>query len=119
MKTLSERITYALARSGKKQADLVRATGAKASSVTNWIGGRTSNLKGDNLTNAANLLGVNPAWLASGTGSIDQTDDSWPFENIERSRFNALTDRQKGMIEDRILLALAEIEAASPKPKTA
>lgn len=119
MKTLSERITYALTRSGKKQADLARATGAKPSSVANWMGGRTSNLKGENLTSAANFLGVSPAWLASGSGSINPSVDNWPFENIDRSRFDALTDRQKGMIEDRILLALAEIEAKSNKAKTA
>lgn len=43
----------------------------------------------------------------------------WPFENIDKARFDLLTDRQKGMIEDRILLALAEIEATSNKAKTA
>lgn len=68
MNTLAERIKAALSQSGKTQADLVRATGAKAPSVSNWLSGRTKNLKGNNLVAAAALLGVNTEWLADGVG---------------------------------------------------
>ncbi|MNU46268.1 HTH-type transcriptional regulator PrtR [compost metagenome] len=68
MNTLAERIKSAMSQSGKTQADLVRATGAKAPSVSNWLSGRTKNLKGNNLVAAAALLGVNTEWLADGVG---------------------------------------------------
>ena len=75
MKTLSDRIKAALAQSGISQADLVRATGAKAASVSNWVGGRTKNLKGANLVNAARVLGVEEAWLANGVGPMKKVDE--------------------------------------------
>ncbi len=84
MDTLKERLLLALAQSGLKQRDLVRATGAKAPSVTNWLNGRTKNLKGDNLTRAAALLNVNTNWLASGIGSM-RTSES------RQERFDGLT----------------------------
>ncbi|ODA19783.1 hypothetical protein A9G00_08385 [Achromobacter xylosoxidans] len=75
MKTLSDRIKAALTQSGISQADLVRATGAKAASVSNWVGGRTKNLKGANLVNAARVLGVEEAWLANGVGPMKKIEE--------------------------------------------
>lgn len=79
MKTLAERIAHAMKTSGLTQADLTRATGAKGSSVSNWLSGRTKNLKGDNLVSAAAALGVNSNWLASGKGPI------YPLGDVAKS----------------------------------
>jgi len=98
MSTLAERMEKALAASGKKQADLVIATGAKASSVTNWIGGRTSNLKGENLTKAAACLGVSPVWLAAGVGEM-KAETAWPFSKFSQEDFEALEPEVKVAIE--------------------
>jgi len=108
MSTLAERMEKALAASGKKQADLVIATGAKASSVTNWIGGRTSNLKGENLTKAAACLGVSPVWLAAGVGEMKPTT-AWPFKKFSQAQYETLSDRDQAIIENWIAERLAEI----------
>ena len=98
MSTLAERMQAALASSGKKQADLVTATGAKASSVTNWIGGRTSNLKGENLSKAAACLGVSPVWLAAGIGEM-KNETAWPFSKFSQADYEALAPEVKAAIE--------------------
>lgn len=112
MKTLAERMAAALAASGKKQADLVIATGAKASSVTNWFGGRTSNLKGENLTKAAAFLGVNAVWLASGSGPM-KGSAAWPFKKFTQDDYEALDPEAKVAIEK--WLADRIIDFAPPK----
>ena len=101
MSTLAERMEAALAASGKKQVDLVIATGAKASSVTNWIGGRTSNLKGENLTKAAECLGVNPVWLAAGIGEM-KSKTAWPFTKFSQADFESLEPEARAAIESWI-----------------
>jgi transcriptional regulator with XRE-family HTH domain len=96
----------ALAASGKKQADLVIATGAKASSVTNWIGGRTSNLKGENLSRAASCLGVSPVWLAAGIGEM-KSDTAWPFTKFSQADYEALAPEVRLAIESWVANQIA------------
>lgn len=56
------------------KAKLAKASGVKASSVTQWFDGHTKNIKGDALLLAAAYLGVSAGWLASGSGDmLDQT----------------------------------------------
>lgn len=144
MSTLSERIREALVESGVTQADLVRATGAKAASVSNWVGGRTKNLKGENLVAAAQLLGVEEAWLASGVGpkrragktsrenKIDggqnglttaasplKSGPQWPFERVSASDIHALPKADRERLESMLAKAIAEIKSGpAPKPLT-
>ena len=106
MSTLAERMQAALAASGKKQADLVIATGAKASSVTNWIGGRTSNLKGENLSKAAACLGVSPVWLAAGIGEM-KSDTAWPFTKFSQAEYEALAPEVRLAIESWVANQIA------------
>lgn len=69
MKTLQERLQWALARKpGATQADLARACKVKAPSVTDWFSGKTKSLKADSLRLAASFLGVNRDWLQTGLG---------------------------------------------------
>ncbi len=53
------------------QADLARATGAKPPSVNAWFTGDTKSMKADTASKVAALYGVNPVWLATGEGEID------------------------------------------------
>lgn len=52
------------------QADLVRATGAKAPSVSAWFSGETKSMKAATAAKAAQLYGCNPHWLATGEGEM-------------------------------------------------
>jgi len=115
METLAERIKIALERSGKTQADLVRATKAKSSSVSNWVNGRTKNLKGSNLTIAAQVLGVSEAWLGAGVGPMErQIPDRWPF-SAPYSAYEALDESQKKMLDG---IVTAFIDNAVPAAKS-
>lgn len=71
MSSLKDRLALAMKGPPKvSQADLARACGIKAPSVSDWISGKTKTLEGANLVNAAVRLGVNPQWLASGKGPM-------------------------------------------------
>jgi hypothetical protein len=39
------------------------------------------------------------------------SEDEWPFQTIPRERFEGLTERQKGMIEQAMKNALRDVEA--------
>jgi transcriptional regulator with XRE-family HTH domain len=54
-------------------ADLARACHIKPPSVSNWLNGRTKELRGDNLTRAARKLGVSATWLGLGEGPMKPT----------------------------------------------
>lgn len=70
MRLLRERLQAALERNAAlSQAGLARATGKKTSSVSNWFTGKSVSMKADSLIAAAEYLGCDSAWLASGRGS--------------------------------------------------
>lgn len=139
MSTLSDRLTEALAASGLKQADLARACGIKAPSVNAWISGRTKNLKGENLVRIAAVLGVNIAWLASGTGPMrpgastyldkqaergdaresDAAGYTWPFKSVSIARYAALPADEKAQIERYALLLVTDWERRAAEKSAA
>ena len=103
MNTLAQRIQLAMSRKNLSQADLARVTGAARSSVTNWLNGRTQNLKGKNLVKAAVALGVTTDWLAYGIGEMDT---GWPFEQFSLSELNTLPPEILEDISDYIMMKL-------------
>jgi transcriptional regulator with XRE-family HTH domain len=70
MSTLAERIRTAMDESGVTQAELARACGVKPPSVHGWLSGKSKYLRGENLLQAAQVLGVNEDWLANGRGEM-------------------------------------------------
>lgn len=70
MTTLAERLALALEHAGISRADLARACGVRQPSVSDWFSGKTKNLTGLNLMNAAAALGVRQEWLGSGKGRM-------------------------------------------------
>lgn len=73
MKTLAERLKFAMENASPKKVkgvDLARAVGVKPPSVSDWLSGKSKKMEGENLLRAAKHLGVNPHWLASGTGDM-------------------------------------------------
>ncbi|WP_156407770.1 helix-turn-helix transcriptional regulator [Achromobacter sp. Root83] len=116
MKTLSERMQAALKASGKSQADLARATGAKSSSVANWVGGRTKNLRGANLVNVSRLLNVSEAWLGAGVGPMERlTEGAWPFRAVTSEQWDNLPQPVREQAESYVAF-LVETHAAQTIP---
>ncbi|QDQ28218.1 LexA family transcriptional regulator [Chitinimonas arctica] len=70
MRTLSERLLYAIEQAGVTQADLARHLGVPRSTVNQWFSGRSKNLSAMYGARAAAYLGVDPLWLASGEERI-------------------------------------------------
>lgn len=68
MSNLAERLRARLAETGLKQNELAKRAGVRPPSVAQWLNGRTKNIKGMALNNAAAALQVNPLWLAEGVG---------------------------------------------------
>lgn len=78
LKTLAERLRYAMEVLPPKKikgVDLARAVGVKPPSVSDWLSGKSKTMEGENLLKASKFLGVNPNWLATGSGK--------PFENMK------------------------------------
>lgn len=73
MKTLRERLMWAMGREKIRQAELARRLKITRGAVSLWLDGTTKSLEGENLTRAAGALGVNPHWLATGEGKPDVT----------------------------------------------
>lgn len=63
---LQNRLQSALTKSRLRKAALARRVGVSRSSVSDWFSGKTKALEGQNLTKAAEALGVDPHWLATG-----------------------------------------------------
>lgn len=106
----------ALTASGKSQADLARATGAKSSSVANWLGGRTKNLRGANLVIVSQLLNVSEAWLGAGIGPRERTSAGlWPFLNISPAQWEGLPAELREQAESYVAF-LCEKNKSSGEP---
>ena len=116
MTTLQERLNEVMNETGLKQADLVRATGQKSSSVYAWIHGPVKNLRGPNLVILARLFNVEEAWLATGEGPKYRQFVGGSFLTIPRDRYNLLSDTQKKAIEewvDRQITAYTGVEPST------
>lgn len=100
MSTLSERIQSAMQAANKTQADLARATGAKGPSVSNWVRGRTKNLRGRNLVIVARLLNVSEAWLSAGAGPRERPErHRWPFMSITPEQWESASPETQRQVE--------------------
>lgn len=65
----------------------------------------------------ADALRVSVRWLLDGTGAPDDRD--WPFERVQRARWDACGPGDRGYVEGVVNRALEECEAArSANPGT-
>lgn len=65
------RIKQIMAAKGISQAELVRRTGIRASSISDWLSGKYTP-KQDKIDLVATALGVSPAWLMYGKESTEE-----------------------------------------------
>ncbi len=84
--------------------DLAQALGVSYTAVAKMLG-RDKQFSAINSAKAAKFLGVDHFWLATGEGDKHNMDH-WPFPDIDRARFNALSLRQQieiqGVVRERI-----------------
>jgi hypothetical protein len=79
MSTLRDRVTECERRHpAVSRADIARAAGVKAPSVTDWFNGKTLRLKLKTATGAARLWRCDPIWLGEGIGAPNWLDSATP-----------------------------------------
>lgn len=74
MESISDRMQKRMRELGLKQADIVRATGAGRTTVSNWYNGNTSPT-GDFPAQIAKLLKVDTTWLLTGQSQRELESD--------------------------------------------
>lgn len=116
MNNLSDRLKLAIKQSNPKikQVDLANACKIRASSVSDWMNGRTKNLEGSHLLAAAEILGVNPRWLATGQGKMgaqskNQICISNSTKEIKIPAFNSCASMGCGEIQEEYETIVREI----------
>lgn len=98
MTTLAKRLQRAMKEKPEiTQVAIARACGIKPPSVSDWLSGKTKQIKGASLMAAARILEVNPEWLATGkppmkiepdkrAGSGNYDNDVSPLPTVMRAR---------------------------------
>ena len=104
METFGDRLQRALdqinrervaaGRDQVKKAHLAKACGVAPAAVTQWISGQTKGMKPENLFAAADFLGIEPRWLATGEGPMrvnrQNLVDLSHLSSEQRAAFQAL-----------------------------
>lgn len=75
MNSQSQRIAFAIKTSRLRQADLVRATGATRSAVSQWINGQIIKIGAEHIFAIADATGFEARWLATGDGPMTHLED--------------------------------------------
>ena len=74
MSTLKERLEEAIKEAKVTKTAIWKACGLSSGAVSQWFSGSTQKIEGENLLNAARVLGVTPEWLATGKGRMKKLD---------------------------------------------
>ena len=67
---VSSRLKMAMAACGMKKVELARRCSVSPPTITYWLNGDTTEIKGSNLLKAATALNVSPRWLETGAGEM-------------------------------------------------
>ena len=137
MKTFSDRLRYARRERKLTQKELARACGLSQSAIASYENDHRHTSR--SLRKLAAILRIEMEWLETGKGPMEppahpatlrephaqlktaKSSNDWPFRQLTRAQYEALSPQQKIMLED-ILGALVRSGAATPgklrKPKT-
>jgi transcriptional regulator with XRE-family HTH domain len=130
MNTLAQRIKDRLdIHRDLSLSGLAKACGISPAAISKWHSGTSSGIQAKHVFKAARYLRCRPEWLADGTGLPEESTHKveeprgtytvrtpWPFEHITLADWQSLSDRDKGMIEARVI---AYIDNAKAVKKTA
>lgn len=70
LKTLGDRIVYALEAAGISPAAAAKHIGCRPQAIYQWISGKTKNPKNELLFAFADLTRFEPRWIATGKGPV-------------------------------------------------
>lgn len=104
-----------LPREKRVQARMADACSVSRPSVSDWFKGDTKLPASDVMLRLCDYLGVNPYWLVLGKGAkepngyISSTEAIWPFDRVDYSEFEKLTERQKGNMDMLLAMEIAKI----------
>lgn len=106
-----QRLNALIAERGMNRSELATKLGVSYQAIKQVLDGR-SRFSGANLLKVAEILGVNPAWLVTGTTprDVDPQDASRAGHSSLALQLAALFDRLKG--RDIIIQNKAYVEAA-------
>jgi len=129
VKTFGQRVRHARLRYGWTQKELAHASGLAQSAIGNYESGQRYSSRA--LLSLATALNVNPRWLDSGQGPMESydpgfspaarpgkahTEDAgaggWPFPQIPSSHYQALSPRDKLLLERMVQAFIESCRAA-------
>jgi transcriptional regulator with XRE-family HTH domain len=127
MLDLQQRLLLAMRRNpGIRPVDLARACGITTASVAQWRNGRTRSLKGAVARAAADLLGCDRDWLATGAGQPGWRDADkdptsgpgpsastdargpelqWPLDRFPLAYWLDLDEAERAIVQEAMLEA--------------
>jgi transcriptional regulator with XRE-family HTH domain len=103
------------ARGQRSQQDIATAAGVSQSTIGNIEAGERKRPR--ELLRIAAALGVSPVWLETGEGDPQDAGPppEWPFELLSREQWLALTERQRGAVENAALDVYKGLMAGAAK----
>lgn len=110
--SITDRLTLALHESGLTQAALGRIVGVTRGAINGWLRGRAVNIRPEHLFAAADALGVEARWLATGKGPMLRQRVADDAADLLES-FEALDDDERRAVQ----LLLHQIADRGPKYK--
>ena len=129
MVEFKERLSTAMAYAKMDRATLASRLRVTRVAIDKVLDGRSKSMTAENCARTAMLLKVNHFWLATGTGSMQSTQDfpaqepreavmasdttrpyGWPMQTIKLHEYLLLSERQQGHIEGQIRSMLDAIE---------
>lgn len=113
MSTLKERLEEAIKETKITKTAIWKACGLSSGAVSQWFSGATQKIEGENLLNAARVLGVSPEWLATGRGKMKPSGGELPSNSffVER-KISEVPVYGKGMggLPDRLFTDEGRLE---------
>jgi hypothetical protein len=104
MKTLAERLKFALEKSGKRKTDLWKGCDLSSGAISHWFNNPETEIKGKNLLCAARILGVRPEWLSKGTGDYAISESERLMNQISEAMYSLKEDDLKHVSDLCVIL---------------
>ncbi len=98
LKTLAQRLKFALGRSGRTRKDLAQYVGVTSGAISQWMRGGITTMSSQNAQKVSEFLGVSNAWLITGRGDVErsnivpaeeQANDFIPIQAYNKIEFGA------------------------------
>jgi transcriptional regulator with XRE-family HTH domain len=119
MEKWNDRLVYALKVRKKTQADLIRVTGAKGSSVNEWVSGITKNMKASNAIKVCNFLRINIDWFLhkKGPSGLEEENGAPVFLTKEQREILSLAEHMEPEARGKWIAIGSSLPSLNPTDK--